>query len=166
MLNGETIEIDTWCERDHSWGARSLRNDARGNFPWAIASETSAFQVYAMTDLPPDEDPVDGTTERIAAGWYLKDGKYGSLRSGDWRVLDRAPNGQPLRMQAVATDSLGREFYAEGRATNNLNWHGYPYLWEWWGQVEWQFDGQTCYGEHMDYLPLQLGRKYLRSRGR
>jgi hypothetical protein len=95
----------------------------------------------------------------------LKDGKYGSFTSGEWRVTERRADGAPVRMEANATDSLGREFYAEGKTTNNLQWHGYPYLWQWWGQVEWEYDGQTCYGEHMDYMPLQQGRKFMRSLG-
>jgi hypothetical protein len=162
-LAGETIEIDTWCERDHSWGRRALRTNARGHFPWAIASPTSAFHVWAMSDADPAVDPIAGTSERVAAGWYLKDGSYGTLTGGSCAVVERNEIGQPMRMEVNATDNLGRELYAEGRARNMLNWHGYPFMMMWWGQYEWTFDGQVAYGEEQDYLPLQQARQFLRT---
>jgi hypothetical protein len=149
--------------RDHSWGVRKLVTNTRGYFPWGIASETSGFQVYAMSDLPPDQDPIAGTRLRIAAGWYLKDGKYGGLSTGECTTTERGPDGRPLVIEITATDRLGRELKVRGKAKNTLQVLLYPFMMQWWSQFEWELDGQICYGEEMDFIPTQHARQFLRS---
>lgn len=161
-VRGETIEIDGPAERDRSWGRRRVAGNPRGCFPWAV-TEDSGFHVLAIGDSPPDEDDGMGP-DKIITGWHLKDGEMGSITSGERRILERGPDGRPLRTSVSATDSLGRELRAEGRTTNMLVWNGYSYLFQWWAQVEWQFDGQTAYGEEQDWWPLQQARQFMRAR--
>ncbi|MCV7412452.1 DUF7065 domain-containing protein [Mycobacterium florentinum] len=162
-VDGETFHVDCWSMRDHSWGVRKLVNNTRGYFPWGIASEKSGFQVYAMSDLPPERDPVTDTKLRIAAGWYLKGGRYGSLSNGTCTTTMRRDDGAPMRMEMCGIDSLGREFKAVGNAKAILSTVLYPWMFQWWAQFEWEFDGQICYGEEMDFFPLQHARKFIRS---
>jgi hypothetical protein len=163
-LAGETIEIDTFCNRDHSWGTRALRTINRGHFTWGIASEDHAFQVYTGSVIPPEEDLVFGTFEPVLAGWYLKDGEVGTLDSGHISVVERGEDARPLRVEIDARDQLGRALEVEGRAYNNLAWHGYPFLMMWWAGFEWQVDGRVAYGEEQDYHPLQHYRQMIRRR--
>ena len=162
-IGGETIKLDCFSERDRSWGRRRVANNPRGFFPWAIASEKSAFHVFGPSTADPRTDDGMGP-DRIASGWYLKDGVCGSLVSGERTMLERGADGRPLRVRIDATDDLGRTFEAVGHTTNMLVWPGYSYLYMWWAQVEWQFDGQTCYGEEQDWWPNQQARKFLRKR--
>jgi hypothetical protein len=163
---GELIDVDCWSERDRSWGPRRLGKNPRGHFPWAIASETSGFQLLAVSDLPPDQDPVIGTAEPVISGWYLKDGIYGHVTAGAGHVAvtERTPEGRPDRLECHATDHLGRTLEAQGRARNMFNFNGYEFLMLWWGMVEWEFDGQTAFGEEQDYWPLQQARRFIRTR--
>ena len=162
-VGGETLQVDCWSMRDHSWGVRKLVKNPRGFFPWGIASEKSGFQVYAMSDLPIESDPVSGVPLRIAAGWYLKDGMYGTLTSGECRTTERRPDGRPLRMEMSAVDSLGRMLRVTGRAKNCLSTVLYPFMMQWWVMFEWELDGQTCYGENMDFMPIHQARRFMRS---
>ena len=88
-VDGETIDVDGWSMRDHSWGPRKVAKDQRGRFVWAIASENDAFLVWASAAQPPDRDPVVGVPERVVAGWYLRD----ALAVG--RDLPVPPPGAP-----------------------------------------------------------------------
>jgi hypothetical protein len=162
-LHGERIEVDCWTNRDHSWGPRRMRCNPRANFPWAVASESSGFQLISISEQDPSTDPYLGTTEQVISGWYLRNGEYGELSSGEFRTLKRAEDGTPQQVVVRATDSLGRELAAEGRLRTQLNWHGYPWLFMWWMQYEWEFDGQLAVGEHQEYLPLQTARRMQRT---
>ena len=161
-LGGQRIEIDALSQRDHSWGPRALRADGRGHFTWALASQNSGFQVFSGCEVPPEQDPVFGTTERISAGWYLRDGELGSLESGELSTVERGADGRPLRIEITARDDLGRTLETTGWAKNMLAWHGYPFLMLWWAQFEWDLDGQSAFGEEQDYHPLQHHRHAVR----
>ena len=163
-LHGERIDIDCYSLRDHSWGPRKLVNNTRGHFPWAIVSAASGFAVWARADLNPDVDPVHGTTERVVGGWYLRDGEFGELLEGICRVAERDRQGRPMVVVTEATDHLGRTLNAEGEMRNHLHWRGYPWLSMWWSQAVWSLDGQTGFGEHQDFVPVQLRRKVARAR--
>jgi hypothetical protein len=164
-LGGETLEIDCYSNRDHSWGPRKVTPAVpRGDFPWAIASGDHAFHCTVRGDLPADQDPIDGTTERIISGWYVRDGLVGELTSGTRRCVERGADGRPLTVVLEATDSLGRAFGAEGHCVNWLNWPGYPHYYQWWSMAEWAFDGVRAFGEVSDWYPSHLSRRWMRTR--
>jgi len=164
-LGGETLEIDCYSNRDHSWGPRKVTPAVpRGDFPWAIATDDHGFHCTVRGDLPADQDPIDGTTERIISGWYVRDGVVGELTSGTRRCVERGADGRPLTVVLEATDSLGRQFGAEGRCVNWLNWPGYPHYYQWWSMAEWAFDGVRAFGEVSDWFPSHLSRRWMRTR--
>lgn len=161
-IEGETIEINCLSMRDHSWGPRRPVSTARGDFPWAIASENSGFLIHALSDLPRDRDPVHGTTESIQAGWYLRDGILSPLASGEHRIVERGDDGRPLTVEIEAEDELGRSLQAEGRCANGLLF-SFPYNYWWWALTEWRFDGGQGWGELQDAFNTPQLRRFMRS---
>jgi hypothetical protein len=160
-LHGETLEVNSWSMRDHTWGPRTREGALRGGWSWAIASEKSSFQFFAMSALPPDENPIVGTTERVVGGWYMKDGVLGDLVAGERRVVERGEDGRPRREVIDATDSLGRTLHAEGRSENCLKWTAFVEWFDWWSLCNWEFDGQEAWGEAHDYLTFRQVSRFL-----
>ena len=164
LIDGETIAIDCVAQRDRSWGVRNIVNNPRGEFVWTVG-ETSSFQALAINSLPPGEDSGIGTSEDVVFGYYIKDGQYGGLTKGSGatiEIAERDASGRPVVVRVDAVDSLGRRLDATGRVRNLLNWQGYSWLTIFWCLVEWEFDGQTAYGELQDYWPLHHARNFLR----
>jgi hypothetical protein len=157
---GDRFEVSAISMRDRSWGPRSNRMANRGHFSWGVADDNNGFVVFSGCATP-DRDPVFGITDSINAGWYLKDGEYGSLESGQI-TTERNEDGRPLRVEITALDHLGRSLHAVGRPRNTLAWHGYPFMFQWWALFEWDVDGRTVYGEEQDYHPLQHHRHAVR----
>jgi len=162
VLHGEEIQIDCFSQRDHSWGKRRYTTNPRSDFPWAIASEDHAFHLWAISDLPFDDDPIIGTTENVITGWYRKDGVTSKVISGSRHVIERGDDGRPLSVRLEATDELGRELHAVGTAKNWLNWYAYQ-MFQWWSLAEFEFDGVHAYGEMQDLFPIHQGRQFVRS---
>jgi hypothetical protein len=161
-VGNTTFEVDHTSLRDHTWGPRkNLTNMSRlrGAWPFAVASKDSSFQVYAMCEASLEDDPIVGTTERITSGWYTKDGIKGTLVSGNRRCVERGPDGRPIRDIVEATDDLGRELYAEGTYLTWLKFPCYSDCMPWWGLTRWEYDGQTVFGEDMDYIYAKHNRK-------
>ena len=161
-VDGETIDVDGWSMRDHSLGSRKIAKDQRGRFVWAIASEDDAFFVWASAAQPVETDPVTGVPERVVAGWHLRDGVVAAIVGGESFVYERRPDGAPLADRLRATDELGRELVAEGRATNMLTWPNYPTVYAWFAHFEWEFDGRRASGEEQEWLPINQRRRFVR----
>ncbi|HEV8625737.1 MAG TPA: hypothetical protein VG034_14855 [Acidimicrobiia bacterium] len=169
-VEGSIYEVDCFSNRDHSWGPRPFVNRPKLDYTWAVASERSAFSILALGgDVPPSKgylptaanDPLRGTVEPIADGWYLRDGQLGSLVSGTTTVTDRGPDGRPLVIVVDGIDDLGRTLRAAGRAETWLRWPGYQMLTYWTG-VRWTFDSITAWGELQDMFPDQDSRRIFR----
>jgi hypothetical protein len=162
-IYGETIEIDGTSLRDHTWGPRKQLTNMprmRGAWPFAVIDENNSFQCDAMGELPAEDDPIFGASERIVAGWHNKDGKWGELKSGTRTVLERAEDGRPLREQVVATDALGRNVKLNGEWLSWLKFPCYSDCVPTWGLCKWTFDdGRECVGEAMDYLYVRHQRR-------
>lgn len=161
-IGDDVIEVDHWSNRDRSWGPRHYVNNPGGDFPWAIASDDAGFHALA-TDTTPRTTYRDGDPSKVIFGWYRHEGRTCVIASGSRETVERGPDGRPLRVVIDATDAEGRALRAEGRCLNWLKWHGYATMFQWWCLVEWRFDGHTAYGELMEYLPLEEGRRALRS---
>jgi hypothetical protein len=167
-LAGEDIAIDSPSIRDHSWGPRPVRSNmpkGRGTFPWAMNADGSAFNLYSTTNVPLEDDPVLGTTERVTSGFYWKDGQMGELESGSTHT-DRDAEGRPLALTINAVDSLGRKLEAEGEFVNRLNWVGGlgDYLVHW-CQARWSLDGdRDAIGDSWDYMAYAHFRNFHRAR--
>lgn len=162
-LQGETIEIDAFSNRDHSWGPRPLRDYPRASYGFAHATEETSFQFYAVSDLPYQDDPILETTERIVSGWYLKEGVRGNLSNGRLRVTQRDEDGRPLHAIVKGEDHLGRAMQAEASCRNALRWTGYNDFFCWWCLAEWEFEGVRCWGEYLDYWRFRLNRQFVQA---
>jgi len=157
QLDGETIELhDAPTFRDRSWGPRPVlqhQDKTRGALVFARANSEHAFQAWAMSPLPWRDDPVLGTTENIASGFYVKDGVIGAITTGTRRVIDRSPTGQPIHEIVHATDEHGRALYAEGRVTVGLRWPGlYGDVMALWCLEHWTLDGVPAPGEVQEWF--------------
>jgi hypothetical protein len=161
-VEGETIDVDCWSMRDHSWGPRKVAKNQRGRFFWAIASERDAFLLWASSTHPLETDPVVGVPENVVGGWLLRDGVVGTIERGESFVHQRRPDGAPLADRVRAVDDLGRELVAEGRATNTMIWPCYPTAFAWFSHFEWEIDGHTAQGEEQEWLPIHQRRRFAR----
>jgi hypothetical protein len=161
-VEDETLTVDCLSNRDHSWGPRLPGSSwKRGGYEWANASATNSFGVTSLSGLPFDADPVVGATEKVAHGWYNRDGVIGELVSGERRVVERGGDGRPLRVVLKGKDHLGRELHAEGRPENLLKWLGPCFVF--WSLAKWEFDGQEGWGEIQDFLQPRQSRRLGRS---
>lgn len=161
-LGGERIPVDCFTARDRSWGPRRFTTNPRGSFATAVASERSGFLSMAVSAQPRESDPCSGVADPVLFGWYLRDGTPSLLVSGTRTVVERDGRGRPLHVVVEAVDELGRELRAEGRARTWLWWHGYAFMFQFWTQLEWTFDGQTAIGEDQDFFPIQQARRFVR----
>ena len=161
-VNDQTYEVDCFSIRDHTWGPRPLHDMPRGGYLWGIESDRDHFLVCAISDLPHEKDPIEGTTEPVVAGWYMKDGVKGNLVSGTRRCVERGPDGRPLREVVDAVDDLGRELHVEGGNRTWMKWTGYSHLYIWWGLAEWNYNGRTALGEGIDYWTFAQNREFMR----
>lgn len=162
ILRGEPIEVDSYTIHDHSWGPRQggkRPQFLRGDLHYAVASDDSYFSLMANSRIPIEEDPVFGTTEPIHYGFYCKDGVIGHLVSGESRVERSDVDGRPVSAVIEARDEHGRELHAEGKPLNHLKWMAYTTYFSFWSLAEWEFDGQTAYGELIDYMHVAQNRR-------
>ena len=152
-ISGETYEVDAPALRDHSWGPRkTYQHMPRASWGWVLADDQSSFQWSAMSLVPIDSDPIIGTTEHIVMGWYTKDGVQAALSEGTRKVLERGPDGRPLRVLVEATDTMGRQARAVGRLKTLLKFPCYAVVFAWDALYDWEFEGQTIPGEEMEYF--------------
>jgi hypothetical protein len=163
VLGDEVVPVDSWSNRDRSWGARHYVNNPGGDFPWGIAADGSGFHALALDTRPRAADGLSDEPFVVRFGWYEREAERDDLVSGTRRVLERGDDGRPLRVVVAAVDRNGRELVAEGRCVNWLKWTGYATMFQWWCLVEWDFDGKTGWGEVMEFCPLEQGRKFLRA---
>jgi hypothetical protein len=164
-IGGEQIQVDNSAIRDRSWGPRRATAVRRAELMWcATPSAESAFSIYSVSPFEPDQDPILDTTDRIAFGFYRRDGVGSTIVSGTTRVSERGPDGRPLKMQIDGVDELGRELHATGRGLNALVWSVYDRTYQLPCTTVWEFDGQTATGEDWSCLPTELARRMLRER--
>jgi hypothetical protein len=167
-INGERVTLtDCVCIKDRSWGPRKViipMDKKRVGYPSAVASPDHAFHVWSISDKPWDDDPLTGTSEGIVSGFYVKDGQLGELLTGSRRCLERGEDGRPIREVVEATDTLGRELYAEGESTGCvLRWPGcYGDYMVFISLMKWRFDGlEDVPGEVQDYMQFRTYRRYM-----
>ena len=166
-LDGETIEFDAPAHRDHTWGPRDLKNPVpRGGWAWAVDTDGHHFCAPAVSPLPSREDPVLDTIDVIDnGGWYVRDGKLGSIVSGERRVPERGADGRPLLEVIDAVDEHGRKLHAEGRPVSWFNWTGFRSYYDWFCTAQWEFDGVTAWGQIHDYVTYNQRRRLLTAIG-
>lgn len=164
-LDGETLAIDCWSIRDHSWGPRHITPQTpRGTNPYACG-EGFSFFVAGTSPLAPEDDPLDGTVNQVInSGHFDADGQGAHLVQGTYRCVERGQNERPLRCVVEAIDALGRELYAEGKAFNFLAWPGYPHSFVWWSGANWEVNGHPALGDMIEWYPASMARRFFRGK--
>jgi len=169
VVNGETVDVvDAAVLRDRSWGPRKTiqpMNKWRGSYCFARGSAHNAFNLFSLNQTPWEQDPIEGTTEKVVSGFYVRDGVEGSLVDGTHRA-ERGPDGRPLRQIIDAVDHLGRELHAESELVSFVKWHSlYGDYMAFWCYSDWTFDGHTrAPGEVQDYFMCRHYSKWMRQK--
>jgi len=161
-LDGERIEINCGALRDRGWGPRhaDIKDPLRAGWPYCFASPTSGWHLYdPQTILTFDKDPIEGTTETVTTGLYIRDGIMATVVSGTRRA-ERGRDGRVLTQVIDCVDELGRELHAVGQTMNWLKWPINSDILNWWSLVKWEFDGQVAYGEDQDFMTFRHYRRY------
>lgn len=159
VLEGETIEVDSYGFRDRSWGPRpqfgdSMHGAANGGYSYATASERDGFHAITMD--------YGGSCIGIH-GYVLRDGEWSKLQSATREVVERdAETGFPRRVVLDITDEAGRTLHCEGRALNQLAFPINPNMFTINCLTEWRFDGVTAYGEDHDNWSAASLRRFMR----
>lgn len=161
-ISGQRYEVDSPSLRDRSWGPRrAYPGMPRAGWGAAIASQDSSFHYMAISLQPVESDPIVGTVEHIIKGWYTKEGVQSELVSGTRRVVERDPDGRPLRVLVEAKDALGRDLQATARLRALLRWPWMAIVFVWDCMLDWEFDGQSVTGEEFEYyLTTRRDRRF------
>jgi hypothetical protein len=151
-LGDESIAIDGIAMRDSTWHVRSpfgggLQADSRGShggYNWGstgTSPDSDAFHLITRESEP-------GRMSAIA-GFVVRDGRLARVREGEREVLERIAD-RPSRVRLRLLDDLDREQVIEGRCVNALGMHRTPNAWTWNCLTEWDWDGQSAWGEDHD----------------
>jgi hypothetical protein len=142
---GVESRIDCLAMRDRSWGPRDDRRPGRFGYTFGTVSPDLAFLAYSQPKVASD---------RIFAGYLIRDGVRARLVSGDRSVRRDGVHGGPQSVVIDAVDELGRSLKAEGRAFNALCFTPYPRMLNWTTTLTWQIDGEFGVGEDQDVWPI------------
>jgi len=156
MLGNETILVDCYALRDHSWGPRS---DAPGPSPtwgsgeslarrpapylWGAASEKHTFFVMGQHSV------------------LVRDGERADLPNPEQRI-DRDPTGRPTHIVVTGDDTAGRRLHAEGEVLSAIARPSGSSNFGWVCYVEWDIDGDVGPGDVQDIWPIGQWREYRR----
>lgn len=143
-LDGEQIAVDCYAMRDRSWGRRTERGYSRIGYAWA-ASPALSLLTYSL--------PTD-TSDNVHTG-YLRIGHEIAYIADGRRIVERDPSNKWVTKVAIdATDELGRQVHAEGRAVSRLILPGSTSICVN-TSLEWTVDGTIVHGEDQDVWPTK-----------
>ena len=153
--HGEVYAIDCWSMRDTSYGAREYESLASGGYFWGIG-ELGSFHAICMS-------PGDGLgREANCIGGYIhRNGELASLVSGKRTVLEFGRFG-PSKALFEGTDTLGRSMRATGTIDPGLVFTGYTDHTVVWSLAQWDWDGETCWGDNQEFKPSEPFRQIAR----
>lgn len=155
-LHGEQIEVDCFAVRDRSWGPRprgptsTRRNPSRkrrGNlspfgvgYAFGTASSQDAFLAYTI--------PTQ-TSDKVSAGYLIRDGIYAHLTSGHRSIEFDTRNSWIQRITLEATDTMGRDLRAIGQLVSRHGTAGPNGT----GLFFWDWNNASGWGEDQTYAP-------------
>jgi hypothetical protein len=137
--------------RDRSWGIRRDGRQPRVGYAYATASDKSAFLSISIMNKAGDD--------LINTGFLMRDGVWSRLASGT-REVDRDHIGRPAQVRISGTDELGRTVTSTGTVASRQVFKCYPSMFCWNSLVEWDLDGQRCWGEDQDIWHPEKWREY------
>lgn len=161
-VEGETFDINCGALRDRGWGPRhaDIADPLRAGWPYAFDGPESGWHLYdPQTELSFEDDPIEGTTETVTTGFYIRDGVKAQVVSGTRRA-ERGRDGRVLTQVIDCVDELGRELHAVGTGLNWLKWPINSDIVNWWSLVRWEYDGRVVYGEDQDFMNFRHYRRY------
>jgi hypothetical protein len=167
-VGGESIRVvDAAAIRDRTWGPRKLlaaQRKVRGCYIFARADTDNSFSLFAGTDVPWEDDPILGTTERITSGFYTEDGVMAQIVGGTRKVVERDELGRPMREVLDAVDELGRTFHAEGEIHCHLKWNTmFGGVVMYWCYEQWTINGKPAPGELQEWFMWQHFSTFMRA---
>jgi hypothetical protein len=139
-LHGEEMAVDCIAMRDRSWGIRRDGRQPKVGYCHGTVSADDAFLAISV-DRKGDD--------RILRGYLVRDGRWANLVSGTRRV-ERDAEGRPATVLIDAVDELGRSLAAVGTTVSRQVFTCYPSMFCWNSLVQWQLDGDPCWGEDQD----------------
>jgi hypothetical protein len=159
-LRGTTTPIDCVSTMDHSWGVRAERQTSR--LSWMHAHFSRDLAVHALFDFTTDNGPDAPSPLTMTHGYVLEGGKVHGLKAGSG-TTERS-GFYPEHIQISLTDSADRTWELDGRALTAFPWQSQPGVVGHNCLLRWTVDGQTGYGECMDFVGMgELGAVYSRS---
>lgn len=154
-LDGVRHEVDTFSIRDGGHGPRFMETSPQGGYSWSTADARTGWHVLA----PNSELRV----AKVIGGYILRDGQMSSITDGTRRVVERA-GPRPDVVEVRATDELGRELHAIGRARAPAEFMLFPERGQWWTLFRWDYDGFIgATGEDQEYYGIHEFRKWHRA---
>jgi hypothetical protein len=161
-LRGTTTPIDCVSTMDHSWGVRAERQTSR--LSWLHAHVGPELLVHGLFDFTTDNGPDGESPLTLTHGYVLDHGKLKGLKAGTG--VTRRSHLYPERIQISVTDTQDRTWEAEGEALTTFPWQSQPGVVGHNSLLRWTLDGQTAYGECMDFVGMgELAAVYDRVHG-
>jgi hypothetical protein len=149
-LRGVTHPIDCVSTMDHSWGVRAERQTSR--LSWLHAHFSPDLVVHGLFDFDTDGGPDAPAPLTMTHGYVLDHGKTYGLKGGGgttWRA-----GFYPETIRISVTDSADRVWELEGNALTTFPWQSQPGVVGHNALHRWTLDGQTGFGECMDFIGL------------
>jgi hypothetical protein len=151
VLRGQKHKIDVVSTMDHSWGVRQERQTTV--MSWMHAHFSRDLAIHGIFDFDPTLGPGSETPLRLTHGYVMDKGEAVGLKAGTGTA--RRDDFYPESITLEVTDDRDRRWELTGTAETTFPWQAWP------GTVghnvlaRWEMDGQTGWGESMDFIGLE-----------
>lgn len=155
-LRGQTHKIDCYPVRDRSWGEPRPENHAPyPPYTWVTGTfgPDFAFNIGSHDDptRKPDWAGIMPAPARIFNdGWVLVKGEQRRVIRATKLTQREFPLCRPLRHEYEFEDSAGEIYKMTGRVVAQTAWSGWSNINTHLGLVEWDWNGQTGWGESQE----------------
>jgi len=146
VVRGKEYPIDCVSTMDHSWGPRPERGAP--NMSWLHAHFSDDLAIHAILGF---DAAANGTELSLAHGYVAENGEIYGLKAGHGRTVRRVERYAD-KVELVLTDSRDREWRLSGRGMTTFPWMCWPNMIAFNVLAEWDLNGQTGYGEIMDFF--------------
>jgi hypothetical protein len=146
VLDGERIEIDGYCLREHSWTALGEEDDAALPLGWAgaVFGPDLAFHFSAQ-----DGRFLDST--KLRWGYVWRDGETRPLDAA-WMRTGRAADGAaPTGVEVRLRDATGETYELAGETRARAPINLWPNMIDQACLMRYRLNGRCCYGDFQDF---------------
>lgn len=151
MLYGRRYPIDCVSTMDHSWGVRQERQTSV--MSWMHAHFGPDKVIHGIFDFDPELGADAETPLRLTHGYVIDGKECHGLKAGTGISVRKG--FYPEHIELEVTDARDKTFTLQGDATTTFPWQAWP------GTVghnvlaKWRMDGETGWGEAMDFIGLE-----------